>query len=238
MKNATTPTDAIGSRLLSAILWELSLLGHKSIDLVKTLLRPGGWFRRLPHVRILLVLSMVILILNEDISFSLRLGEPAPASTTSATQPQAASAGLLHTPVNFVSNLFSSPAFAKTTLTLMDSKTGIALINRFEATALAEQEKFGVDAGVLLATAIASGVVDSPEQVMDKKFATNYFGEALTDTYPTAWSSWRAMSLTILASIQTERPTRDDFVQAAATHYPDSDQTKERIYEALRFYQL
>ena len=239
MKNSTTTTTDLGSRLLSAIVWELSLLGHKTLDLVRMILKPGSRFRSLPHVRILLVLSMVILIFNNDISFSLHLGEPETATATSENIPAAAKAGFFTEPASMLGKVFSSSAFAKTELTLMDSQTGAALIKRFQTAANAEQQKFGIDAGVLLATAIAAGVVETPNQVNDKNFTTNYFGTALTGTYPSAWSSWRAMSLaTIASAANIDQPTRDDYVRAAAAQFENDDAAQKRIYEALRFYQL
>jgi len=238
MKNASPTQAALVNKLLNAILWELSLLGHKSIDLLRALLEPGSWFRSLPHVRILIVLSMLILIFDEDVSFSLQFGETNSALAATTKQPKAIKAGPSSSTAGFFSSLASSSTFVKTDLTITNSETGNAIISRFESTARAEQEKLGVDAGVLLATAIASGVVDSPEQVSDKNFVTNYFGEALNGSYPTAWSSWRAMSLTLAASVNTDRPTRDEFVRAAAAQYPNKTLTQKRIYEALRFYQL
>lgn len=240
MKNSTSTSPDLGRRLLSEILWELSLLGHKTLDLFRMMLKPGGWFRRLPHVRILLVLSMVILIFNNDISFSIHLGETdAPTSAVKQT-PTTANAGFFSAPVRQLEKAFSSSAFAKTALTHMDSQTGSALIKRFRSVAEAEQDKLGIDAGVLLATAVAAGVVTTPNQVEDQTFVTNYFGSALKGNYPTAWSSWRAMSLATLAAVSDiDEPTRDDFVRAAAVQFKNNSQAaQDRIYEALRFYQL
>ena len=239
MKNSATTSTDLGSRLLGAFVWELSLLGHKTLDLVKVILRPGGWFRSLPHVRILLVLSMIALIFNDEVSFRVSLGGDAQATATPAQiQSPAINAGFFNGPSGLISGLFTSSAFAKTDLTVMDSKTGLALIDRFDAAAHAEQEKLGIDAGVLLAAAIAAGAVETPEQVEDILFTTNFFGSALEGSYPSAWSSWRAMSLAILASTNVDEPSRDDFVFAAAAQFSDKDAAQARIYEALRFYAL
>ncbi len=246
MKNSATNQTSFTDRLLSAILWELSLLGHKTLDLVKVLVRPGGWFRSLPHVRILMVLSMLVLIFHDDVSFSVGFGDGTRTESGSAIDPSAANAGFFSTPQALLTSVFATSnnssshtsAFAKTDLTVMDSQTGTALIERFDATARAEQAKLGVDAGVLLATAIAAGVVQSPEQVADLEFTTNYFGEALKGSYPTAWSSWRAMSLAIVATTESSDPTRDDQVHAAAAQFSDLATAKARIYEALRYYEL
>ena len=181
---------------------------------------------------------MVILIFHDDVSFSLHLGEPNSVTSTASQVPIAANAGFFSEPASLLGNVFTSSAFAKTELTIMDTQTGAALIERFQSVANAEHTKFGIDAGVLLATAIAAGVVESPSQVNDTNFTTNYFGTALQGTYPTAWSSWRAMSLATLASTDIEQPTRDDFVRAAAAQFEDQEAAQKRIYEALRFYQL
>ncbi|MFK8055692.1 MAG: hypothetical protein AB8F78_06190 [Saprospiraceae bacterium] len=241
MKNSTTAatTTLTGGRLLGGLVWELSLLGHKTIDIVRLILTPGGWFRSLPHVRILLVLGMVALISNEDISFSLRLGDSDAALTSTQTVSTAANAGFFSDRASLLGSMFSSSAFAKTSLTHMDSRTGVALIDRFKSTAAKEQESLGVDAGVLLAAAIAAAVVETPDQVDNLAFTTNYFGSALEGTYPTAWASWRAMSLAVAASTaELSQPTRDDFVRAASNEFADSEAAQKRIYEALRFYQL
>ncbi len=245
MKNSATDTTSIGDRLLSAALWELSLLGHKTIDVVKMLLQPGSRFRSLPHVRILLVLSMLVLIFDQDVSFSIGFGDKTEL-TAGEHDTTPANAGVFSSaPLSVFSSIFSlgthassTTAFAKTDLTVMDSQTGTALINRFKATAIGEQTKLGVDAGVLLATAIAAGAVQTPEQVANTTFTTNYFGEALDGSYPSAWASWRAMCLSIMAVVEENQPTRDEFVLAAASQFPDVNAAKARIYEALRFYQL
>ena len=259
MKNTATNTTPLGDRLLSGALWELSLLGHKTFDVVKLLLQPGGWFRSLPHVRILLVLSMLVLIFDEDVSFSIGLGDSFKTEIDGAVEPNAANAGFFDVPKTMFSSVFTSSAisvsdasapravrgsaaaggtFVKTDLTVMDWQTASALIRRFQSTAADEQAKFGINAGVLLATAIAAGVVQSPEQVANTEFTTNYFGEALHGSYPSAWSSWRAMSLAIVATIDRTEPTIDDFVLAAAKQFDDVASAKARIYEALRYYQL
>jgi len=239
MKNSNATSAVFSNRLLSNILWEMSLLGHKTLDLVRLLLKPGGWFRGLPHVRILLVLSMLVLIFNDNVSYSFTIGEGTNALVNPSKQPSTAmNAGFFSDSESLFERVFGSAAFAKTSLTVMDTETGLAIIDRFQATATTEQEKLGVDAGVLLATAIASGAVETASQVTDTKLVTNFFGPALNGSYPNAWSSWRAMSLSMLATVNTKRPSRDDFVRAAAQQFTDSTAASARIYEALRFYQL
>jgi len=183
---------------------------------------------------------MLILIADDDVSFSFSLGG---SDTSSAATLESSAiitnAGFFSKPEGLFEKVFSSAAFAKTELTLMDTETGMALIDRFESTAIAESEKLGIDSGVLLATAIAAGAVETKEQVTNRQFTSNFFGAALVGEYPSAWASWRAMSLAITASLaETSKPTRDDFVLAAATQFPDVDSAQKRIYEALRFYQL
>lgn len=239
MKYSNATSAVFTSRLLGVILWEMSLLGHKTLDLVRLLLKPGGWFRSLPHVRILLVLSMLILIFNDNVSYSFTIGDHSQTlASTSQQSNDAVNAGFFNGTADLVGSLFHASAFAKTSLTLMDSETGLAIIDRFQATALLEEEKLGIDAGVLLATAIAAGAVQTEAEVKDTKLVTNFFGPALKGSYPNAWSSWRAMSLSVLASVTAKRPSRDDFVSAAALQFEDTEAATARIYEALRFYQL
>jgi hypothetical protein len=92
-------------------------------------------------------------------------------------------------------------------------------IQRFEATARQEEEKFGIPAGVILATAIVQSQCGTNQMA---KVQRNYFGllcqgrkqEQCTETFSTPWESFRAFSVRLTAVTGKKRPkTKDAWIQ-------------------------
>ena len=212
MSRAATAHPPAAQRLA----WHLSLLGYRTLDLLGFALATLG---RHPAaaLRSAVVASLLVLLAQPELRLTLHLGSAAaPVAPRAATAtPAVARAGLLA----------AAPAAAEAAL---DDRRALALIERFEHVAAAEEERFGLDGGVLLAAAI----VASPDASN-----ANAFGPALAGDYPNAWASWRAMSLCVLAAVEGEG-RRADWLAAAARLFPDREAAYDRLAYALERYSL
>ena len=196
--------------------WHLSLLGYWTLDVCRF---AGGLLHRhrLAELRVASVAALAVVLCQPAATFTIRLAA-APAVEAAVNSESAAA------PVERA-GLFSAPAPAPSAA--VDAHA-LMLIERFDHVAAAEADRFGLDAGVLLAAAIAAS---------SQADATNVFGEALQGSFPTAWTSWRAMSLSLLAAADAPA-TRAAWVDAAASLYPDRERARTSIAYALDRYAL
>ncbi len=174
-------------------------------------------------VKFCLAASMVVVLMQEEISLSIELGGE---TASEVSQPTAIAEA------SFFSGLFSSH-----TRTLED-EAALRCIDRFGHVAEAEQERFGIDAGVLLAAAIvAAGPQHAQGQLSAKEH--NAFGAALDGRFASAWESWRAMSLTLVAAAPQAKPsTRAGWITLVAAQYPDAESRQEQLRYVLERYAL
>jgi len=128
---------------------------------------------------------------------------------------------------------FSQFANLKSTTSIDHDEAALAYIDRFSKVAKAEGERFGIDSGVLMAAAILS------QQSTTTPNDSNVFGEALSDTYESAWHSWRAMSLSAVAATDGHHPTsRKGWIIAVSSLYPNAASTAEELHYILKRYTL
>ena len=219
----TTPSP------LATALLVVQALGTGVIDAVRFVLHPDSLVRRLPVVRAACVATMLILIAQSDVAFSVQFGGDAATSAREADlQTSQPSRTLL-------AGFFAAgeaPARAAGGVAL-DDAAALAVIERFEQVARAEEQRFGIPAEVLLAAAaVASG--DAAAQS-----GNNYFSEALDGDFASAWESWRAMSLSVAAEPgAAHASTVDDWVAVTARLYPDAPGVAEAMTYAIARYTL
>ena len=208
MSRAASARPSAAQRLA----WHLSLLGYRTLDLLGFAL---ATLARHPAaaLRSAVAASLLVVLAQPEFRLTLHLGGAA-APVATAT-PAVARAGFLA----------AAPTAAEAAL---DDRGALALIERFGHVAAAEEERFGLDGGVLLAAAIVAS--PGPGDA-------NAFGPALAGDYPSAWASWRAMSLSVLAEVEGEG-RRADWLAAAARLFPDREAARDRLAYALERYSL
>ena len=231
-----TPKPLTLRQIAHVTTWYLSLAGHKTLDVLRSLYANRESVRALPLVRFAIVATLGVVLLQDNLEFSITVGghgsqeakeavtaEPRAVLASAKTYaPQTSEAGLLGA-------LFSSPSDAH--LAAHD-ETALAVIERFGHVAEEEAQRFGLDAGVLLAAAIANTGTELTGN-------TNCFGAALTGTHESAWASWRAMSLSVAAATAEHKPLRrSEWVSAVAQLYPDSGAVTERLAFITQRYSL
>lgn len=206
---------------LEQLLLVVQFLGTLCITVIKLAVAPGSLLRRLPLARIALVGSMALLIYQEEYSFTIQVNTNNSVESEPAPQPTEVA----------LASMFSFGSGVMETAIQISDKEALALIDRFEAVAKTEQKKFGVDAGVLLAASILA------ENSGQLSSANNAFGKALSGPFDTAWESWRAMTLSVLAAKPTtSKLTRESSLQKVASLYPDNQRMKEDlVYTLTRF---
>ena len=236
MNTDRTHAPDLADALRTAV-WHLSYLGHRTLDLVRFALAPQSRLRRVPVLRLAICLGLVAALLHEPTTVTVELGLPGTPTTTNTTAgtPTAADGKdvVAQTAHASFAGLFASAKTPLAEATVSDERA-LALIERFATVAAAEEERFGLDAGVLLAAAI----VASPEAT-----ATNAFGPALDGPYESAWASWRAMSLSARARLGKRGlnggvANRTQLTAAVASLYPAPDGIAERLRYTLRRYEL
>ena len=214
--------------LASRLYWSLSLLGHRTLDLAAA---ASSMVRGLPVVRLALVLSLTAALLADELPVSLRVGDLAVVTTVASAKTADAVAGDASDAETVLAGVFAGifGARAPERAPQLDDAAVADLLTRFEPTAAQEAERFGLDAGVLLAAA-AAATLDA------ERSDSNVFGSALDGPFATAWESWRAMSLSVAAA--QPGTDRDAQTHALASMYPDPATVEAQIRHALQRYDL
>ena len=213
---------------IQSLLILLQALGTFTLDALRYVLRPGGVLRRMPLLRVAVVASLVVAIFQSDLHLSITLGGDAATVQTAHESPteqpaKTLLAGFFTTAPN--TNVSAAPTYS--------DREALAVIERFEQVALAEQERFGIPAEVLLAAA----VVSSGDQLAQR--SNNFFGQALDGPFASPWESWRAMSLSILAEPGARTAaTQAHWCAVVGRLYPNAEQVAASIAFAAERYDL
>ena len=202
----------------STAFWNLSLLGHRTLDMITGALRGDTRLDRLPLVRYIVVGTLGLAVWGANMA-----NEPAPGAPV-----QVVEAGVAWRP-----DLAEPPAGTPGT---NRTELALAALEAYTARAARDERQLGIDGQVLLAAAVweaeLAGAID-----VERAFPLALGGSALDAL--DARDGLRAMTTDVLARGSASPPvTRADWIAVFASYYPHPSQAAAAIEHRLRRYHL